>query len=435
MKKILCLLMALLLPVSALAQVTISGLPAATVPLAGTELVPIVQSATTRIAPAYAFGPVTSVKVYGAKIDGVTDDTAAMTAAMTALSSAGGGRLYIPAGTMAISSNNCISGTPLFNVPGNVTIYGAGMGVTTIKVTGALQCDYLFQASTPNNVWFRDLSFYGNSVSICAGCGGLLSFVGPLGGNTPMANFGCLNCGVANDRHDYWIQVRNFSNAPMSHVRIIGLLAQSYSGNDRDPTSIGVPSDIVEFNGQLGNAGGTIDDVIVSDSWADGTWVKRFCSFWDGVTNAHCDRNKLYNFGANANSNTGSYATLAYDNNYFGIVGSTPPTNIWITDNSIISPFSAGLYSAGAINVFFDRNVCTGQADTGDTSLPKGCVAFNAVGGNSEIVGNVISSSYDNVSVYPAPGSVVTVAYNKISGSVANAVPDDGGVHPDGGTW
>ncbi len=53
---------------------------------------------------------------YGAKADGVTDDTAAFTAAMAAASAVGGGVVYAPAGTYRIAGN--------LEVPTNVTIEG-----------------------------------------------------------------------------------------------------------------------------------------------------------------------------------------------------------------------------------------------------------------------------------------------------------------------
>src|ERR1700757_551224 len=43
-------------------------------------------------------GQVYNVKAYGAKVDGVTDDTAAVNAAQAAAVAAGGGVVFIPAG-------------------------------------------------------------------------------------------------------------------------------------------------------------------------------------------------------------------------------------------------------------------------------------------------------------------------------------------------
>jgi parallel beta-helix repeat protein len=64
------------------------------------------------------------VKSFGAKGDGVTDDTAAFAAAAAAIP-ATGGRIYVPAGTYIVE-------TPVL-VPSYCTIFGAGKRVSIIK--------------------------------------------------------------------------------------------------------------------------------------------------------------------------------------------------------------------------------------------------------------------------------------------------------------
>lgn len=64
---------------------------------------------------------------YGAKGDGTTDDTSAVQSAVNAVSSAGGGTVYLPAGTYKLSS--------AISVPNLVSLMGAGPGATTLKQT------------------------------------------------------------------------------------------------------------------------------------------------------------------------------------------------------------------------------------------------------------------------------------------------------------
>jgi len=76
-----------------------------------------------------AVGAIAGINVmdsaYGAVGDGVTDDTSAIQAALTAAAAAGGGTVLLPAGTFLISSALTIStGT---------TLAGAGMNTTVIK--------------------------------------------------------------------------------------------------------------------------------------------------------------------------------------------------------------------------------------------------------------------------------------------------------------
>lgn len=70
-------------------------------------------------------GIINNVKVYGAKGDGVTDDTAAIQSAIDNVSNAGGGVIDIPAGTYLVSST--------IIVRHQVKVHGMGMRLTTIQ--------------------------------------------------------------------------------------------------------------------------------------------------------------------------------------------------------------------------------------------------------------------------------------------------------------
>jgi hypothetical protein len=84
--------------------IKISQLPDATLPLGGTEVVPLDQSGITKKAAISAINPVINVKTFGAKGDGVTDDTAAIQAAVDYVFSAGGGTLAFPTGTYRVTT-------------------------------------------------------------------------------------------------------------------------------------------------------------------------------------------------------------------------------------------------------------------------------------------------------------------------------------------
>ncbi|WP_394560656.1 M10 family metallopeptidase C-terminal domain-containing protein [Aquipseudomonas alcaligenes] len=73
------------------------------------------------------------VKDYGALGDGVSDDTAAIQAAIDAAHAAGGGVVYMPEGTYRVSGGEEASDGCLM-LKSNVYLQGAGMGETVVKV-------------------------------------------------------------------------------------------------------------------------------------------------------------------------------------------------------------------------------------------------------------------------------------------------------------
>ncbi|WP_415860942.1 M10 family metallopeptidase C-terminal domain-containing protein [Azotobacter vinelandii] len=107
-----------------------------------------------------------NVKDFGALGDGVSDDTAAIQAAIDAAYAAGGGTVYLPAGEYRVSggeepSDGCLT------IKSNVHIVGAGMGETVIKlvdgwdqdVTGIVRSAYGEETS---NFGMSDLTLDGN---------------------------------------------------------------------------------------------------------------------------------------------------------------------------------------------------------------------------------------------------------------------------------
>ncbi|KJZ33757.1 M10 family metallopeptidase C-terminal domain-containing protein [Pseudomonas fluorescens] len=74
-----------------------------------------------------------NVQNFGAKGDGITDDTAAIQSAIDAAAAAGGGQVYIPTGTYIVSGGEEPSDGCLM-LKSNVYLYGDGMGKTTVKV-------------------------------------------------------------------------------------------------------------------------------------------------------------------------------------------------------------------------------------------------------------------------------------------------------------
>jgi hypothetical protein len=92
------------------------------------------RPATTTTTAAPAPAGTYNVANYGAKGDGVTDDAAAIQAAVNAASAAGGGTVYLPAGTYRLYAARSVdpdlgANVELFN---NITVKGAGPAATIV---------------------------------------------------------------------------------------------------------------------------------------------------------------------------------------------------------------------------------------------------------------------------------------------------------------
>lgn len=136
-----------------MAVVKISGLPAASLPLTGAELAPIVQGNITKKATVNSLGPTVNVKAYGATGDGVTDDTLAIQAACTAANG-----VFFPSGTYKVT-------TPV-TLKSNNFIYGEGASSVilytgTATSQGALYANSGSNAAYVENIVIQNLKVLG----------------------------------------------------------------------------------------------------------------------------------------------------------------------------------------------------------------------------------------------------------------------------------
>ena len=79
------------------------------------------------------------IRSYGAKGDGITDDTSAIQKAIDAAAAAGGGKVYVPAGTWVVSDSDA-SGNALA-LKSNVTLTGDGAGDSILKLADGAGAD------------------------------------------------------------------------------------------------------------------------------------------------------------------------------------------------------------------------------------------------------------------------------------------------------
>jgi len=104
-----------------------------------------------------------SVKNYGAKGDGSTDDTAAIQAAIDAVHNAGGGEVFVPAGTYIIAPATGIQ------VKSSVMLRGAGKATIFKVATGANTTGNVVKSESWSDVVLRDFCIDGNRAGQSSG--------------------------------------------------------------------------------------------------------------------------------------------------------------------------------------------------------------------------------------------------------------------------
>ena len=104
-----------------------------------------------------------NVKTFGAVGNGVTNDTTAIQAAITAAVAAGGGEIYFPPGTYAVQRVPGFLGSFEIGNQNNLTFRGDG-AASTLAMTGdpATNTWYMFRVfNQSHNITFRNLRFLG----------------------------------------------------------------------------------------------------------------------------------------------------------------------------------------------------------------------------------------------------------------------------------
>ncbi|MEK6282045.1 MAG: DUF2341 domain-containing protein [Acidobacteriota bacterium] len=157
-------------------------------------------------------GQVFNVKAYGALGDGTTDDHTAFVAANTA-AAVGGGTILVPA-----SSTAYIIGST-FTLSANVSLKGAGIGVSTIKRKSTLTATSVLR--TGNNSVVSDLTFDGD---FPARSTGFASEIGILGNDTLIERIEIKNA------WDIGIDMANVTNARIQNSIFNGSGVTSESG-------------------------------------------------------------------------------------------------------------------------------------------------------------------------------------------------------------
>ena len=124
-----------------------------------------------------------NVKDFGATGNGTTNDTASIQAALDAAHAAGGGKVYIPAGTYILTGTGDASDGAV-RVYSNTEFYGDGMGITELKLQDGFSSKITGMIRTPvgevtTDVIIHDLTINGNRANSTAEVDGIMTGVLP----------------------------------------------------------------------------------------------------------------------------------------------------------------------------------------------------------------------------------------------------------------
>jgi len=396
-----------------------------------------------------------SVRDFGAVGDGVTDDTAAIQAAIDAVDLTGGGAVYVPNGIYIISNS--------FNVPSNVLIYGDGdasiircastmlaptynptniaagfrvfllYNVSNIRITN-LRIDsslvYQPQGSTPSTWRARDVYAYGVSDVSVDNCSFLSS-----GAATVFTNSSKYRV-VNND-----IVCQSVNGIP-NHDGIIDQWWGSHdfviSGNRIDgQVTMGYYAILLTATNTDGSAGTPMYNAVISDNVVQNCKV----GIWVMGRSGRC---YSVSVADNILSNISTFNGISVSNSDgISVVGNTT----YNTFRSGVAVFSEAGFTSGCTGVVVSGNTIS-NAGTGNTTGPNIersgiAVSSTAMNSSNSVVGNTIIGTTHTYCVFLGTDGVENIGGAYTIGSaglyqnlgVGSVARFGGGNTPDALYW
>jgi hypothetical protein len=305
-----------------------------------------------------------NVQGYGAKGDGVSDDTAAVQAAINAANTAGGGIVFFPPGTYLCGRLTMYS---------KIILMGTGKALSIIKMKSGTNADFLTTSSSLSNFGFRDLTFDGNNANNTSGAGLVLSGTDISVFNCEIANFPAYGIyGVSGNR----LYIKNCYIHNNKNVGVlIGVAGNTFSeidiegcnitSNDSHGILIGNGSTAIATRVTIDSNIVTLNGANTAGAGGGGIWV------WTGGSNVAITNNVVYSNngdniavagGTNVNitGNQSSYAAgVPADLVNSGIAISAGASHIVIDGNECFNNTAAGIIVRGATNhVTIVGNIC-----------------------------------------------------------------------------
>lgn len=375
-------------------------------------------------------GPEINVKSYGAKGNGTTDDTAAITAALAVISGNGGGTLVFPSGTylvsttqMALSSNTRITGIGGAKLVSTSTTVGAFQG-TSISNVQIDNLSFSWPILDQSPIHILDFTTATNVRILNNNSDGAGNFTA-MRGTTKTLEQGNYVTGVSNACYDHWQGftdaqvINNYCSTAvlLAHgnfgIAFTGINTDGTAANSSGGVAIGNVIYINSWNGQgivvNGHAsGGTDDDIIISNNKIT---VTNSTGNWGILVTDHANNIEIHDnifIGSNTSST------------YSAIGAFSTATNVRIHDNQAIN------WNV-ATNSIFDNTTVGGSLVNnvayGSTGALLTAVATTLVSGNST---GIVAYSGSGASAIPAcsatlQGNFATVTDGKASPTAAGA--------------
>jgi hypothetical protein len=371
----------------------------------------------------------------------LADNTAVFQAALL---SCKGRTMHVPAGTYRFSPALAYTdaggvGNGIM-IPDGTSILGDGPGNTILQVSGTGNYASFFWILDAGKLFIRNLTLVGNNARNpppppgapdCYFDYGHAIFIQSV--DRPIGNISISGTEFISFTGTSWIGILAGDGGKGigtvdGPILIEGNYFKSIPGNAVAPDYIVCSASAIAIQG-LGPIASAAN-VTVSQNTFDADYIKSGVAIWSGATHITIASNTISRAGQGLpiphNFSNGTYAILIYQQHAVppDISVYVRPTDIMVTDNEIVSPYSGGIYIAGGQNVSIVGNTISGQVDTYDATEPRGAIALNDLNNNFDGMQAAVSNNHITDSAIGI--SIAAGALPIVDSNVVESIPTRG---------